>query len=354
MRSKRYGRNRTPPKSDVTWPTEVRHGHPRSPLSLINLVFRADHPRVTGYRRFQLCLLALLIKRWHVMRRQHVFVLGFFLLPILIEIIMVAALPSPKQIQGSLLQNDHVTDAQMTLLPSIYNAQTIVTYANSDADSAQARLLEDIQYPGATIDRVANDTVLDYVRQRYLVTEDSFIHKYQMAFALHANVTSSRRSLVVHSYFSTVNYHAMPTSLGASATSLFQFYANSSDKRIITTNKPIVISSKSYSSQEQFFQIIYCFDTLPLSLFNFLNAIVAALFISILTVPLIQERISRSKDLQLLANLSKRTYWLSNALFDLACCLIVCALLTVIVKVQSTVEMLPLCRLFTLSDRFGS
>ena len=288
------------------------------------------------------------------MRRQYVFVIGFFLLPVIIEIIMVAALPSPKAIQSSLLQNDRVNNAEMILLPSIYNVQTIVTYANSDAGSALARLLDDIQYPGVTIDRVDNDTVLDHVRQRYLVTEDSFIHKYQMAFALHANVTSSRRSLVVHSYFSTVNYHALPTSLGVSATSLFQFYANSSDKRIVTTNKPIVTSSKSYSSLEQFFQIIHCFDTLPLSLFNFLNAIVAALFISILTVPLIQERISRSKDLQLLANLSKRTYWLSNALFDLACCLIVCALLTVIVKVQSFVAMLLSCRLFTLSDRLGS
>jgi hypothetical protein len=156
-----------------------------------------------------------------------------------------------------------------------------------------------------------------------------------MGFALYNNLTSSVPSLTFNSYFSTVNYHAMPTSLSVASTNIFQFYANSSAKKIITTNKPIITTSTSYTASQLFFQILYCFDTLPLSLFNFLNSIVAALFISILIVPLIQERVAHCKDLQLLTNLKRRSYWFSNTIFDICLCFILCSLLTIIVKVKT-------------------
>jgi hypothetical protein len=156
-----------------------------------------------------------------------------------------------------------------------------------------------------------------------------------MGIGLYNNLTlSATPNLVFNSYFSTVNYHAMPTSLSVGSTILFQFFAGSSAKKIITTNEPIITTVSAYTVGERFFEIIYCFDTIPLSLFNFLNSIVAGLFISILLVPLIQERISHSKDLQLLTNLTKRSYWLSNIIFDLCLCFILCGLLTIIVKVK--------------------
>jgi hypothetical protein len=125
----------------------------------------------------------------------------------------------------------------------------------------------------------------------------------------------------------------MATSLSVASTNLFRFYANSSDKMIITTNQPILTTSTTSSVLERFLQLVYCFDTLPLSLFNFLNSIVAVTFISILIVPLIHERVSRSKDLQLLTNLKKRSYWLSNAIFDILSCFVISILLTIIIKV---------------------
>ena len=304
----------------------------------LTTVFRTEHERDTGARRFWLRIVALLIKRWHVLRRQYVFILGFFVFPIIIEILIVSIFPSPKDIQASLGQSKYVKDAQVALVPSIYNPQTIVTYANNNGNNAQARLIAYLQSTGASIDEISSDTVSNYVRDRYLVTEDAFINKYQVAFALYNNLTSSVPSLTLNSYFSTVNYHTMPTSLSVASTSLFQFYANSSARKIITTNQPIITTSASYTVLARFFELIHCFDTLPLSLFNFINSIVAAIFISILIVPLIQERINRSKDLQLLTSLSKRSYWLSNIVFDLCACLIICGLLTVIVKVMGIVS----------------
>jgi len=91
-----------------------------------------------------------------------------------------------------------------------------------------------------------------------------------------------------------------------------------------------------YSASERFFEIVYCFDTLPLSLFNFINSVVGSLFMSILIVAIIQERVSHSKDLQLITNLSKRTYWLSNFIFDLCLCILLCVLLTIVVKVLAS------------------
>jgi hypothetical protein len=155
-----------------------------------------------------------------------------------------------------------------------------------------------------------------------------------------------------------VNYHAIPTSLSVASTNIFQFYANSSAKKIITTNQPVITTAGVYTISQRFFEILYCFDTIPLSLFNFLNSIVASLFISILIVSLIHERISHSKDLQLLTNLTKKSYWLSNIIFDLGLCFIICSLLTIIVKVKiifSTVKKqnVSYCHIILFLDRFS-
>ncbi len=303
-------------------------------LYFIFTVFRATHGRETGARLFWFRILALIFKRWHVFRRQYIFIFGFFVLPILIEILAVSVFPTPQQIQASLAQNDRVPNASVTLSPSIYNPHTVVTYSNNNGNSTQSNLYNFLQNTGATIYQLSTDTVLNYVNTQYLTSEYAFINTYEIAFASYNNLTGSTPSLVFNSYFTTVNYHTMATSLSVASSNLFQYYAGSSSKKIITTNQPILTTSTLYSANDLLFEIIFCFDTLPLSLFNFINSVLGALFMSILIVPLIQERVSHAKDLQLLTNLSKRSYWLSNIIFDLSICFLLCAILTIIVKVK--------------------
>ena len=331
-------------RQDKSWPIEVSERMEEC-LRFMDecLVFRVEHERESGMRCFWLRLVSLLIKRWHVARRQLVFILGFFLLPLLAEILIVSILPSPKDIQASLAQNGRIKDAEVRLIPSIYNPHTVVFGSDYTESDARTRLINYIQSSGATVDELSVDTLQSYIRNRPVLSADDLINKYQMAFALFNNLSLPDPSIRFISFFSTINYHAMPTSLGVSATNLFQFYANSSAKKIITTNQPILTSSASFTNLEQLFELIYCFDTLPTSLFNFLNSILAAIFISILIVPTIQERVNRSKDLQLLTNLSKRTYWLSNTLFDSCCCLALSILLTIIIKVS---RVSPSCEWF--------
>lgn len=303
------------------------------------IVFREQQKRINGVHLDFIRLWALLVKRWHVTRRRISFVLGFFLLPILLEIILVAVLPTPEEIQASLLQNDRTIDAQVRLIPSIYNPQTIVAYLNNNESYVRQHFLNYLTNAGATIDEIYNDRVLEYILPKYNESADAFVNKYQMAFAAYHDVNVLSSALKFNTYFSTVNYHTMPTSLGVAMTNLFQFYTNSSIKNIITTNQPISKTVTVLTPQARAFENLLCLDSLPVSVFNFLLCIIATLFISILIPPYIAERMSHSKDLQLLTNLKKRTYWLSNFIFDVSFCLILCSLLIIILKVsQSIVE----------------
>lgn len=278
-------------------------------------------------------LWALLIKRWILSRRQILFLVSFFFLPIILEILTVAVIPTPNEISTSILQNRRYPDAQIQLIPSIYNPHTIVTYANNNGNNAQTRLRNYLVNTGADIQELSDNTIGNYVLSQRAQSEYNFINRYQIGFALFNNLTTSSPSLTFDTFFSTVNYHGMGTSLAVAATNLFQFYSNSSSKMITTTNQPIVIRSESSTGQAYFFQLIFCFDTIPVSLFNFINGIIAAIFISTLCLNIIHERTSHAKNLQLLTGLSKLTYWLSNALYDFILCLLLCSFLTIIIKV---------------------
>jgi len=253
-----------------------------------------------------------------------------------LEIITVAVIPTPNDISASILQNQRYPDAQIQLIPSIYNPHTIVTYSNNNGNNAQTRLRDYLIGTNANIEELSNNTIITYVPSQWTQSEDSFVNTYQLGFALFNNLTSISPSLTFDVFFSTVNYHEMATGLGVAATNLFQFYANSSSKTIITTNQPILTSSGPLTGQAFFFELIYCFDTIPVSLFNFINGIIASIFISILSLNIIHERISRAKNLQLLTGLSKFTYWFSNACYDFILCLLLCSLLTIIVKVKDS------------------
>ncbi|CAF2146243.1 unnamed protein product [Rotaria magnacalcarata] len=298
-------------------------------------VFRKQYPRVRGMNLFWARIRALLIKRWHVSRRQTNIFLGFFLLTILLEILNVAAIPTPQEIQNSLTTYARIADAQVTLIPSIYNSQTVVAYANSNANNVESRLISYLSDTGATVDEIFSDTVLSYVTGRYYQTEDIFINTYQLGLAAYNNGTLLSPSLRMNAYFSTVNFHTMPTSLGAAATNLFQFYANSSSKSIVTINQPIITSPAATSYIAQIINVLYCFEVFPISLFSLFNSIIATIYIAILLLTLVTERISNSKDLQLLTNLKRRGYWLANWIFDFSLCLILISLLTIIIKIGS-------------------
>ena len=299
-------------------------------LLFFGIVFRKEYQRIDGRNLFFLRVRALLVKRWHVARRQLSLLFGFFFLSILIEILCVAVVPTPQEIQSTLLQNPRVSDAQVKLIPSIYDPQTIVTYFNENATNIRRNLLNLVSSPQTTIDEISAPNVTDYVRARYTRSTDSFLNQYQIGFASLYNSSS----IQLNAHFSTVNFHTMPTSLSVATNTLFQFYSNSTTRGIQTTNQPILTSTKASSFIAEVLSVLYCFEVFPVSLFSFLNSILVTIFIGILLLSLIAERLNHSKDLQLLTNLSRFTYWFSNWIFDFTLCLILCAILTIIVKVN--------------------
>ncbi|CAF2249794.1 unnamed protein product [Rotaria magnacalcarata] len=298
-------------------------------------VFSLQYSHISGIRLFHNQVWALFVKQLILTRRQISFLIGFFLIPMLLEILIVAILPTPITIQTSILQNERVVDAQVQLQPSIYNPHTTIIYANNNASSALLRLNTYLTNTNAAIDQISANTIVNKVVSEWTESEEIFVNKYQMGFGIFNNLTSTNLLLTFEVYFSTINYHTMATSLNVATTNLFQFYANSSLKSIVTTNQPLLTNEKLLVGQDLFFEMIYCFDTLPLSLFNFINSILAAIFIGILSSNVIRERLTHSKDLQLLTRLSKFTYWFSTAIYDFALCLILCSILTIIVKISA-------------------
>jgi len=61
-----------------------------------------------------------------------------------------------------------------------------------------------------------------------------------------------------------------------------------------------------------------CIDSFPVSLLNFINAVIVAFMISIMVMHVARERTNGSKQLQMLSGLHYGTYWFSNFLFDMA------------------------------------
>ena len=117
------------------------------------------------------------------------FYLAFFYFQFL-EILTVAAVPTPQDISTSILQNKRYPDAQVQLIPSIYNPHTIVTYSNNNGNNAQTHLIDYLTSTNATIDEISNNTIISYVVSQWNQSEDNFINKYQLGFALFNNLTS--------------------------------------------------------------------------------------------------------------------------------------------------------------------
>ena len=313
-------------------------------------VFHRNHMHITGLHLVWIRVWAIMLKRWILSRRQMFTQLAFFLCPLVIEILIVATLPNPQSIQASLLQNERVYGAHALLIPAIYDKQTIVIHSNSNNDQVKIQLSNYLTHMGATIDEISINDVSNYVLSRSNDSYDTYVNKYQLGFSIINDFSST----MINVFFSTVNYHAMATGLSAATTSLFRNYANSSSKTIQTINQPIFTSSKLVTGRAIFFDYIYCFDTIPFSLLNFINSIIASIFISILALNVIRERISHSKDLQLLTNTSKRLYWLSNSLYDFTSCLILSVLLTIVVKVgHATSKTIDTCVVYASSENIS-
>ncbi|CAF4991359.1 unnamed protein product, partial [Rotaria socialis] len=149
-------------------------------LFFITTVFQRKPSRVTGCFLVWFRLFTLIIKRWILSRRQILVLIGFFLGPLVIEILSISTLPSPQAIQGSLLQNERVENAEVTLLPSIYNPHTIVINSNDAENKMQGYLSNYLTEMGANLDVINTSNITDYVLSRNQVSYDVYVNKYQM------------------------------------------------------------------------------------------------------------------------------------------------------------------------------
>lgn len=118
----------------------------------------------------------------------------------------------------------------------------------------------------------------------------------------------TNNSLAGTLYYSTLAFHSPGSILDDFDTLMLVIATNDTTRSISTINKPLAASS-SLSSTSSYLEVLACIDVLPLSLLDFLNAIIVALMISLMVIHVGRERTSGSKQLQFLSGTHYVTYW---------------------------------------------
>lgn len=272
-----------------------------------------------------------MIKRLNVSRRQWNLIIGVLILPVLLEILCVSVVPTSREIQSLLLENERIADAEVFLDASIFNPQSFVFSSRQNSSKIRSALIELIEEKNVESTDIANENPLNFVRERFLESERIFIDRFQLGFGLN----SENSSWPVEAFFSSVNFHATAVTLNLATNVFLRTLTNSSRRKISARNQPILTSTKSSSYVAQILSFLSCFEVFPVSLFPFLNGILASIFVSLFVFYSIDERRKKSKNLQLLTNLSRFSFFLSNFIFDLLLSTLLVAILTLIVGVAA-------------------
>jgi hypothetical protein len=84
-------------------------------------------------------------------------------------------------------------------------------------------------------------------------------------------------------YFSTLAYHSPGNILNDFDSLMLEVATHDPTRSISTINKPLA-SNNSLGGSSSFLEVLACIDSLPLSLLDFINAVIVALMISFMVL----------------------------------------------------------------------
>ena len=296
----------------------------------------------TGFKLWIQQIRALLLKRFFIFTRRYILALISLFLPLVLEAIICAIIPSGSSIQSS-LSRIVSSSGSVNLQVSNYQPYTM-PYALTGNTTSFQNLLSAFyttsNRPGITLQNCSYDNVSSTVLQAWKNDVKSLVSNYYTGMSF--NLVNSS-TLYATAYYSTFAYHSPGVALNEISNLILAFYgANNVTQSITTYNTPIAADSSQ--SGNDFIALLPCIDTLPLSILNFVNAVIIGIIISTIVVHVGKERINGSKGLQLLSGTHFATYWIANHLFDLAVCFfniitMVCMLVIInSIRNDSTVE----------------
>jgi hypothetical protein len=162
---------------------------------------------------------------------------------------------------------------------------------------------------------VDNSSVEQYV---FEARKENLRNLYSDFYAAVQLNTSLADQLGVSLFYNTMAYHSSATVLNEVTNLLLAFYNNKSlSKSIKTYNSPI----RHIEPIKTFYNLLSCYDILPISVFNLIASLNVAFIISMMILHVSTDKIESSKTLAYISGMHYLTYWLANYIFDFMICL---------------------------------
>jgi hypothetical protein len=249
--------------------------------------------------------------------------------------IICGAIPSGTNIYNSIRG---ITQGlgSYTLGLSNYNSQTLPYTLNDSTSNASNLVQSYFQQPSKSFVQLQqlNQSVDSYVSQKRKDDLNNLIKNYFAGLS----ITASNGALSFIAYYSTFVYHSSANIIHEISNMLLAYYNSDGITKTITTYNTPISASDSRNNGSDFLLFLACIDSFPLSLFNFLNAVLIGLIISTIVMSVGQERNNNSKTLQLLSGTHYITYWVSNHIFDWSICFLNSLVILVVVKVVDSIR----------------
>ena len=289
-------------------------------------------------------ILALLLKRLFLLSRRYVIAFVALFLPLILEALICIAIPSGSSLQSALTGRKS-SSGTYNLNILNYKPYTMPYALTGNISLTNFQNLMQVMYtssnrPGITLNQIGYDNISNYILQQRKADTLNLVSNYYTGMSF--NLVNSTL-IYANAYYSTFAYHSPGSILNEISNVILAFLnSNNLSQTITTYNTPIAATNTLTGNT--FVDYLACIDTLPLSILNFVNAIIIGFIISIFVILVGREKANGSKGLQLLSGTHYIAYWISNHIFDFLICLfnissMVCMILLVSsVKNDSTNE----------------
>ena len=301
---------------------------------MFKIAFKDNFIRNTGVKFTLQQIKGLVIKRFRIFFRRFILASLILLFPLFAEAILSAIIPSQTNKINSIL-GINANNGSNFLNLSQYGLQTVPYFATGTNSTVTSLLVKNTFGNTSNINlfSLESDTINSYVLSLRSSSLKSFINNYFVGLSI--NLTNGTLSSTL--YYSSLAFHSSASVLNQMSNMLLDYLTNDTSYSITSVNSPIN-SDSSLANSTDFLELLACFDTVPLTLINFINAVIVAFVISILVMHVSRERLNGSKQLQLLSGTNYITYWISNYIFDLFICLFIASTMVLMLKLVDLIK----------------
>jgi hypothetical protein len=261
-------------------------------------------------------LMSLWLKRFKIFYRRYILASFIILGPIVLQAVFCSLLASgtyPTTTSATAV----VVQGNYNLGLSVYKTQTIPYFLDGAVSTSSFQTILDTVYtpsnrPGVTLQNVSTSNLNSFMLPLRKNSLQNIIKQYYVGMSFYLQ---SATNLQVIAYFNTMAYQSPGNVLNEVDNLILQTAMGSTAYSISTVNSPLksTISTGGFSG---FIDVLPCFDSMPSTLFNFIDSVIVAFMIAIVTMNVSRERLNGSKQLQLLSGTDYYTYWLSNYMID--------------------------------------